>query len=112
MPGMGISPEEEAEDETPFLADTIPALLEAEREVIFPIVAGETTPALLEAKVEVAFPRAVEETTEVLPEAREAENPRGGGSAESKPGLEPKGEYEDNPPFIVKFAHVMIVLLA
>ena len=91
-PGLGIGPMDEADVETPFLADTIPALLEAGSEVESRIEAEEATKALLEAK--------------------EPENPRGGGSTVPKPGLGPEGGDEEYSPFIVKFAHVMMVLLA
>ena len=84
-PGIGLGPREEIEDGTPFLADTIPALLEVDTEVKSPTETGEN---------------------------KEPENPRGGGRVVSKPGLGPEGGNEEYSPFIVKFAHVMMVLLA
>jgi hypothetical protein len=83
IPGVGKDPEED-EEETPFQAETIPALSVVE---------------------EAEDPFAV-----TLPEAAETEDFRV--DAEPRTELEPKGEYEEYPPLIVKFAHVMIVLLA
>lgn len=83
IPGVGEDPEEE-EEETLFRAESIPALPEVE-----------------EADDRFATP---------LPEVEETEDPRE--AVEPTTELEVKGEYEGYPPLIVKFAHVMIVLLA
>jgi hypothetical protein len=83
IPRVGEDPEED-EEGTPFRAENIPAL-----------------PVVEEAEDPFAMP---------LPEAAETEDSTV--DAEPRTELEPKGEYEEYPPLIVKFAHVTIVLLA